>query len=63
MTVHKTRLGEIDGCCFGMKLKQRHGGRSGEVTFQPFSRAANVDKLERPTFAQMAAYIFTPMYG
>src|SRR5271154_3705637 len=26
-TVHKTRPGEIDGSCFGMKLKQRHRGR------------------------------------
>src|SRR5580698_8898852 len=60
-TIHQARPGEIYRCSFGMKLKQRHGGRSGEVTCQPFSRAANVDKLERPALAQIAAYILRPI--
>ena len=46
-----------------MKLKQRQGDRSREVALQPFSRAANVNKLERAAFAQMTAYISTPMDG
>jgi hypothetical protein len=33
------------------------------MPFQPFSRTANIDKLDRSISWQISTHIFTPMYG
>jgi len=45
-----------------MKLKQRDGNSARQMPLQPFSAAANIDKLYRPLSLHQRAHVRAPIY-